>query len=83
MAIRPTGPARIAHISPESSGRGNLINKSVRPRTMVPLTLEIIKMLSVDRVRLFRPPIKSAIPQPKQAKIDSTIGITAILLDFR
>jgi hypothetical protein len=82
IAIRPTGPARMAHMSIGSSGSGDLINERMRLSTMVPVTLDINNMLSVDKLRLLRPPIKSAIPQPKQAKIDSVIDITTILLGF-
>jgi hypothetical protein len=81
-ANRPTGPAGTAHMMAGSSGIGDCISQRTRPMIAAPLTLETTRILSVDRFRLFKPPIKSAIPQPKQAKIDSAMGIKAILVIY-
>jgi len=76
MAITPMIPAGMAQRSSGSSGKGEFNDKRIIPRRIVPISEEIIKILSVGRLRLLRPPIKSAMPQPKQANMDSVIGNT-------
>ena len=76
MAATPMIPAGMAHKSKGSSGKGEFNDKRIIPRRKVPVRDEIIKILSVGRLRLLRPPIKSAMPQPKQANMDNVIGNT-------
>jgi hypothetical protein len=73
MAITPTGPAGMAHKSAGSLGRDRFHNTRMMPRRKVPVREEIIKIPSVGRFRLLRPPIKSAMPHPKQASMDNVI----------
>jgi len=79
MAIIPMRPAGMAQKSSGSSGRGEFSSKRITPRRKVPVRVEIIKILSVGRFRLFSPPIKSAMPQPKHANMDNVIVNTAAL----
>lgn len=76
MATTPMIPAGMAQRSSGSSGKGEFNPKRMMPRRKVPVREEIIKILSVGRLRLLRPPIKSAMPQPKQANMDNVIGDT-------
>jgi len=77
MAAIPMKPAGTAHKINGSLGKGDFNNKRIPPRRKVPVREEIIKMLSVGRSRLLSPPIKSAMPQPKQANMDNVTGNTA------
>jgi len=76
MAITPIIPAGMAQKRSGSLGKGDFNDKRIIPRRKVPIREEIIKILSVDRLLLLRPPIKSAMPQPKQANMDNVIGNT-------
>jgi hypothetical protein len=79
MAAIPMIPAGMAQKSKGSLGKGDFNNKRIMPRRKVPVREEIIKILSVGKLRLLRPPIKSAMPQPKQANMDNVIGNTCRL----
>jgi len=76
IAITPMNPAGMAQKRSGSLGRGLSNKKRSPPRRKVPTREEIIKMLRVGRLRLLSPPIKSAVPQPKQANMDNVIGNT-------
>ncbi|MCK5696461.1 MAG: hypothetical protein KAH62_07725 [Desulfobacula sp.] len=74
MAAIPMILAGMAQRSSGSLGKGEFNDKRIMPRRKVPVREEIIKIPSVGRLRLLRPPMKSAIPQPKQANMDNVIG---------
>jgi len=79
MAAIPIKPAGMAQKSRGSRGKGMPLDTRIPIRTKIPVSVEINKIISVGRLRLLRPPIKSAMPQPKQAIMDNVTGSTIIV----
>jgi hypothetical protein len=80
MAASPVIPAGTAQISRGSEGNGLFMNHRIRERKTDPVKVDTSKIISVDMVLLLNPPMKSAMPQPKQASTDNIMDIYVIFL---